>query len=295
MITASVVTYDHHLLDIEPVLRSLFASPVDIVYVIDQSENMLDLKQELLTYANKVLKGEPELREKLNKGFQLLYFPHENLGYGSGHNFAIRMAIEAGSTYHLVVNPDIWFGPEVFPTILSYMKQHPEVGQIMPRVLYPKGNEQRLVKLLPAPFDVFARLCLPERLFNQRNSTFELRHSNYSYSINAPYLSGCFMFFDTKALQEVGLFDEHFFMYAEDIDLTRRMHRKYQTLFFPQAIIYHKFSRASHRSFRLFRIHVLNLIMYFNKWGWWSDPERDEFNRRCLADIDECNSRLGQL
>ncbi|MBO7378708.1 MAG: hypothetical protein J6U31_03025, partial [Bacteroidales bacterium] len=144
MITASVVTYDHHLLDIEPVLRSLFASPVDIVYVIDQSENMLDLKQELLTYANKVLKGEPELREKLNEGFQLLYFPHENLGYGSGHNFAIRMAIEAGSTYHLVVNPDIWFGPEVFPTILSYMKQHPEVGQIMPRVLYPKGNEQRL-------------------------------------------------------------------------------------------------------------------------------------------------------
>lgn len=292
MITASIVTYDHHLLDIEPVLRSLFASPVDTVYVIDHSEHMMDLKQELLAFAGRVLQGEPELKQKVQAGFQLLYFPHDNAGYGSGHNFAIRMAIEAGSTYHLVVNPDIWFGPEVIPAIVGYMDAHPDVGQVMPRVFYPNGNEQRLVKLLPTPFDFFGRFFLPARMIYRRNARFELRHSNYSYIINAPYLSGCFMFFRLSALQEVGLFDEHFFMYAEDIDITRRIHRQYKTLFFPQANVYHKFSRASHRSLRLLRIHIANLVMYFNKWGWWKDTERDEFNRRCLEEVQDCNSRL---
>lgn len=294
MITASIVTYEHHLLDIEPVLRSLFASPVDVVYVIDHSERMLDLKDELQEFANRVLKGEPELRQKLQIGFQVIYYPHENNGYGGGHNYAIRMAIEAGSQYHLVVNPDIWFGPEVFPKIISYMVQHPEVGQIMPRVQYPNGQDQRLVKLLPTPFDIFGRLCLPEIFIHRRNARYELRHSKYTFQINAPYLSGCFMFFRISALQEVGMFDEHFFMYAEDIDMTRRMHQKYKTLFFPDAIIYHKFSRASHRSLRLFRIHIVNIIMYFNKWGWWKDKERHDFNKQCLREIDDRNSRLIQ-
>ena len=67
MITASIVTYNHHLLDFEPVLRSLFASPVDIVYVIDHSEDMLELKSELQEFADRVLKGEPELALKFHK------------------------------------------------------------------------------------------------------------------------------------------------------------------------------------------------------------------------------------
>ena len=57
------------MLDFEPVLRSLFASPVDIVYVIDHSDDMLDLKQELQEFAERVLKGEPELKQKAEKGF----------------------------------------------------------------------------------------------------------------------------------------------------------------------------------------------------------------------------------
>lgn len=291
MVTASIVTYNHHLLDIEPVLRSLFASPVDIVYVIDQSENMFDLKAELLAFAERVLNGEPELQKKLESGFQLLYYKHENVGYGGGNNFAIRMAIEAGSTYHLVVNPDIWFGPEVIPTIVSYMAAHPEVGQIMPRVFYPNGNEQRLVKLLPTPFDLFCRFFLPAWLFYNHNAKFELRHSNYEFIIDAPFLSGCFMFLNIAALKDVGLFDERYFMYAEDIDLTRRMHQKYKTLFFPKVNIYHKFSRASYHSFRLLGIHIVNVARYFQKWGWWTDPEREKVNKKCLQEVDEMISQ----
>lgn len=292
MITASIVTYNHHLLDIEPVLRSLLASPVDVVYVIDHSEEMFDLKDELQAFANRVLKGEPQLQMKLNQGFQLLYFPHENNGYGGGHNFAIKMAVAANSQFHLVVNPDIWFGPEVIPLLVAYMVQHPEVGQMMPRVYFPNGEDQRLVKLLPDPMDIFGRLCLPHCLIDRKNARYELRHTGYQYQFNAPYLSGCFMFFRTSALKEIGMFDERYFMYAEDIDITRRMHRKYQTLFFPEVCIYHKFNRQSHRSVKLFWIHVSNIARYFNHYGWWRDKERRVFNRQCLRDIDRINSKM---
>lgn len=285
MITASIVTYNHHLLDFEPVLRSLFASPVDIVYVIDHSSSMLELKSELQEFAQRVLNGEPELRQKANKGFELIYIPHENNGYGGGHNVALRLAQERNSKYHLVVNPDIWFGPEVIPSLVEYMNSHPNVGQMMPKVLYPNGQIQRLAKMLPTPMDLIGRFCLPGFFIRRRNTTFELQQSGFTKTLNVPYLSGCFMFFRMSALQDVGLFDEHFFMYAEDIDMTRRMHKQYETLYYPKNTIYHTFTRGSRKSFRLFRIHIVNIIMYFNKWGWWHDEERESINKKVMEQI----------
>ncbi len=287
MITASIVTYDHHLLDIEPVLRSLFASPVDVIYIVDHSEHMLELKDELQEFAAKVLQGEPELRRKEQAGFKMIYCPHENNGYGGGHNHAIRMADELGSQFHLVVNPDIWFGPEVMPELIRYMVLHPEVGQMMPKVLFPNGYIQRLAKLLPTPFDIFSRFCLPAFMIEKRNRRYELDCTGYTMVLDVPYLSGCFMMFRMSALKEIDMFDEHFFMYAEDVDISRRMHQKYKTLYYPPTVVYHKFCRASHRSLKLFWIHMTNMIMYFNKWGWWNDPDRRAVNKRCLREIIE--------
>ncbi|MBQ0057626.1 MAG: glycosyltransferase family 2 protein [Bacteroidales bacterium] len=286
VVTASIVTYEHHLLDIEPVLRSLFASPVDVVYIIDHSPNPTFLLPELQEFAERVLNGEPALKVKVQNGFRMEYFPHENNGYGGGHNYAIRMAQKLGSQYHLVVNPDIWFGPEVMPQLISYMVLHPEVGQMMPKVLYPDGSIQRLAKLLPTPLDMFGRLCLPRFIVNHRNIRFELQKSGFTMTLNVPYLSGCFMFFRMEALEKINMFDEErFFMYAEDIDITRRMHEHYQTLYYPPTTIYHKFSRASRRSLWLFWVHTINIVKYFNKWGWIRDEQRTRWNREVIKDI----------
>ena len=285
MITASIVTYNHHLLDIAPVLRSLFASPVDTVYVIDHSDDMMELKNELQEFAQRVLNGEPELKQKALKGFKLIYLPHENNGYGGGHNVALREAQRQGSKYHLVVNPDVWFGPEVIPALSKYMDENEDVGQMMPKVLFPNGDIQRLAKMLPTPSDLIGRLCMPRFLIDRRNKLFELRQSGFTKTLNVPYLSGCFMFFRMSALEEVGLFDEHFFMYAEDIDMTRRIHQKYKTLYYPSSTIYHTFTRGSRKSLRLFYIHVKNIIMYFNKWGWFNDKDRTEINNNVRMEI----------
>ena len=285
MITASVVTYNHHLLDFEPVLRSLFASPVDVIFVIDHSDDMLDLKQELQEFGERVLNGESELKQKVERGFKLIYIPHDNNGYGGGHNVAIKEAQKLGSRYHLVVNPDVWFGPEVFPILIEYMDAHAEVGQMMPKVMYPNGQIQRLAKMLPTPLDFFGRFCLPEFLIRRRNTRFELVQSGFTKTMNIPFLSGCFMFLRMSAVEEVGMFDERFFLYAEDIDMTRRMHQKYETLFFPKTTIYHTFTRGSRKSLRLMWIHIVSTIKYLNKWGWWRDEERREVNKDVMNQI----------
>lgn len=288
MTTASIVTYNHHLLDIEPVLRSLFASPVDKVFIIDHSVDIMpDLESELNEFRNRVLTGEPNLRQKVKEGFQMLYIRHDNNGYGGGHNVALREAIALGSEYHLVVNPDIWFGPRVIPALIAYMNSHTDVAQMMPKVLYPNGQIQRLAKMLPTPFDMFGRLCMPRKLIAHRNKTFELSESEYRMNLNVPYLSGCFMFFRVEHIKEIGLFDEHFFMYAEDIDVTRRLHERFKTIYYPQLPVYHKFSRDSRHSLRLFFVHIINIIMYFNKWGWFYDAKRKEYNKRLQQQIKD--------
>lgn len=282
MTTASIVTYDHHLLDIEPALRSLLDSPVDAIYIIDHSEHMLNLERELHEYEINYIRKRPDMKSRIKQGFMLHYERHRNNGYGGGHNVAIRQAREAGSDFHLVVNPDVWFGHEVVPVLQAYMTSYKDVAQMMPQIRFPSGEPQRLAKLLPTPRNIIGRFFSTNGS-DECNQRYELVPTGLKRIVNAPYLSGCFMFLRMKAMEEVGDFDEkYFFMYAEDIDLTRRLHRKWRTLYFPKVVVYHKFNRASHRSLKLFWIHVWNIVKYFNRYGWLHDAERVRMNNKVV-------------
>ena len=91
------------------------------------------------------------------------------------------------------------------------------------------------------------------------------------------------MLLRTEALLKSGLFDERFFMYPEDIDLTRRIHRDFLTLYYPSETIVHAHRQASYHSLRMLWIHATNMIRYFNKWGWLFDSERRLFNNLLLT------------
>jgi len=103
--------------------------------------------------------------------------------------------------------------------------------------------------------------------------------------LDVPYLSGCFMLFRTEALKEVGLFDERFFMYPEDIDLTRRIHAKYRTVFYPEVSIIHHHAQSSYLNLKMLFIHITNMVKYFNKWGWILDKERKIINKKILEQL----------
>ena len=202
----------------------------------------------------------------------------ENLGYGRAHNIALRESAYYKTDFHLVMNSDIRVKAEDIDAMCDFMLLNPQVGQLMPRVVNPDGTQQYLAKRLPSPMDVFGRRFLPKWLNARRNRRFELRDKDLSRPINAPYLSGCFMLLRTKAAVEAGLFDEHYFMYPEDIDLTRTIHRNYLTLYYPQWTITHAHAHASYNNKHMLRIHIQNMCRYFNKWGWFFDSERRRFN-----------------
>lgn len=277
MITASIVTYNNNLLDLEGILRSLLISPVQKLWIIDHSDIFTRLEGELQEYKRR----DDEYLKHEGRGFQLEYIKEDNKGYGCGHNVALRKAMEVGSQYHLVVNPDVWFGAEVIPALWRLMEEDDTIALVMPKVLFLNGSVQCLAKLLPSPMDLFCRFFMPGKLISKRNDRFELRHSGYNREMNVPFLSGCFMFLRISALRSEGIFDERFFMYMEDVDITRRLHAKYKTLFFPSVSIYHRFSRLSYHKWSLSLVHMISVVKYFNKWGWIYDSGRRRFNK-CL-------------
>ena len=205
-------------------------------------------------------------------------FNEANLGYGKAHNIALRESAYYKTELHLVMNSDIRVKADDIDAMHDWMMANPQVGQLMPKVLNPDGSQQYLAKRLPSPLDVFGRRFLPAWLMARRNRRFELRDIDLTRPVNAPYLSGCFMLLRTKAAVEAGLFDERFFMYPEDIDLTRTIHRNWLTLYNPQWSIVHAHARDSYKNKHMLRIHIRNMCRYFNKWGWLFDKERRSFN-----------------
>lgn len=221
-----------------------------------------------------------------NTGADYLHLPH-NPGYGAAHNVAIERALRGGISYHIVMNADVSFTTDVITPMIEFMETRPEVGQMMPKVLNPDGSIQRLCKLVPSPFDLFARRFLPFNLQEKFAERFELHEFSYDKRMFVPFLSGCFMLLRLKAIREVGSFDERFFMYAEDIDLTRRVAEKYDTLFFPDCSVVHAHEGASRKSLKMFFIHVFSAIKYFNKWGWIHDHGRNELNKKTLIQLNK--------
>lgn len=272
MTTASIVTYKTRKHDLDRVVASALSDGLDRIYVIDHSPDTA-------------------VRDFLPADDRIEYHRRPNLGYGAGHNFAIRKAMEAGARYHAVLNPDIYWEGRVVETLEGYMDEHPEVGQMVPKVLYPDGRLQYVCKLIPTPFDLIANRFLPAGLARKRVARYRLESSGYDRIMNVPYMHGCFFMLRTEALRDVGLFDERFFMYPEDIDLTRRIHEKWETLYYPSATIFHAHAAESRKWGKMMRIHAVNMIKYFNKWGWIFDGKRRKYNRRVLESLKTVNPR----
>ncbi|MGB4268678.1 MAG: glycosyltransferase family 2 protein [Spirochaetota bacterium] len=265
-INASIVLYNNRKEQLLKAIHSVLNTTLKVrLYLIDNSTN--DNLKEL---------------EKLDD--RIVYiFNNANLGYGKAHNIAIQKSIEDGVPYHLVLNPDVYFEKGVIEELYDFIEKNKDVGSVMPKVLYPDGEIQYLCKLLPTPLDLILRRFIPfENWKETRNEIYELRFTGYNKIMNIPYLSGCFMFLRVDILKKVGLFDERFFMYLEDTDLSRRIYRVAKNIFYPYVHIYHEYGKGSYKNKKLLMYHIQYAIKYFNKWGWFNDSERKKINQEIL-------------
>ena len=133
-----------------------------------------------------------------------------------------------------MLNPDVHFNAEVPAVLYRLMNDNKGIGLVMPKITYPDGRNQPLCKQFPSPLSLASRRFLGglgKSLFAKQLSRYELRHLDMGITREIPCLSGCFMFIRSAVLREVGLFDERYFMYMEDVDLCRRIGARYKTVF----------------------------------------------------------------
>jgi GT2 family glycosyltransferase len=264
-VAVSIVAYGHSSEEIAGLLRSLSQSRRSVhITVVDNSDTA-------------------SLRSIVEAGGAEYLHTPQNIGFGAGHNLAIRRTL-AQAKYHAVINPDISFEKDVLECLYNFMEVHPEVGQSMPAVCNLDGTEQRLTKRLPTPFDLFLRRFLGKFggwLAPKRWARYETRDLDISVAREIPCLSGCFMFLRSTTLEQVGLFDERFFLYMEDVDLCRRIGSIGKTVIVPEVVVMHGYHKGSYKQFRLLAHHLRSAIHYFHKWGWFNDSGRKTRNRRC--------------
>jgi GT2 family glycosyltransferase len=268
-VNASIVLYHNKKDQLIKAINSFLNSSLDAkLYLVDNSSN-------------------DELKElsELDDRIEYIY-NNVNLGYGAAHNIAMIKSIADSVPYHLVLNPDIYFESGVLEKLFEYMEENKDIGHIMPKILYPNDDLQKLCKLLPSPLDLFARRFIPLKSYVEKiNNRYELNFFDYDEIIEIPFLSGCFMFLRTDVLKRNCLFDEDFFMYLEDADLTRRISRISKTVYYPNVKVYHEYQRGAHTSKKLMWIFIKSVFTYFKKYGWFFDKERNKINNQTLKKL----------
>ena len=241
------------------------------VHVLDNSPSPLP-DSFLATYQGKI---------------EYIYGGH-NVGFGAGHNQLFQRLFNTGKApakYTLVLNPDAYFGPDLLASLLQRMEADPRIGLCIPRIANPDDSIQLVNKRLPSPAVMFlrpfvAQYKLLNTLLKPSMRRYLLQDMDLNRPLTCPFISGCFMFFRTSVLQELKGFDDRYFLYMEDVDLSRRAATKGLNVVFSDLTCNHHWERAAYKNKKLFRILVHSAFKYFTKWGWVFDCEGARLNKQ---------------
>lgn len=186
----------------------------------------------------------------------------QNIGFGAAHN---KVLDKIDSRYHVIVNPDIYFDYDILAAMAAYMDKNPDIGLVSPKVLYPDGRVQMLPKKDPRFIYLLSR-----RLNFGFLKKYRDRYEMALYGEDKPYdiefASGCFMFLRTDLYRKAGGFDERYFLYFEDADLSRSLRKLSKIQYNPDFYLYHHWERGGAKKAGLFLLQVKSMFKYISKW-----------------------------
>ncbi|RLC39158.1 hypothetical protein DRH27_00460 [Candidatus Falkowbacteria bacterium] len=198
----------------------------------------------------------------------------KNIGHGAGNNVGIK---RAQGKYISITNADTILFKDTFRKLYDYMEVNKNVGMVGPKQLNPDKSIQyscfRSYKLFTP---LYRRTPIGKFKFAQKDiDRFLMKDYSHKTEKEVSWLLGSFMFCREKALGEVGLFDERYFLYLEDTDLCRRFwNKKWKVVYYPEAEIIHNHARESAKEkwYKFFRsktarYHIISWIKYLKKWG----------------------------
>lgn len=225
-----------------------------------------DIETEIFVVDNNSVDGSAQLvREK----FPELYFIEnkENVGFSKANNQAVKLA---KGEYILLLNPDTVVEEDTFKKVTGFMDNHPEAGGLGVKMIDGKGNFLPESKRgLPTPWVAFYKMFGLSKLF-PNSSKFGKYHLSYlseNEIHDVEILAGAFMLLRKETLDKVGLLDETFFMYGEDIDLSYRILKGgYKNYYFPETtIIHYKGESTKKGSLNYVKVFYTAMIIFARK------------------------------
>jgi len=180
----------------------------------------------------------------------------ENLGFAKGNNIGIA---RTSGKYIVLVNSDVKFVHDCFSPMLSYMSEHPDVAMLGPKMLDRDLRVRRSTMRFPTVWNSMCRAMGLDRVFRRSRIFGGQMAADFDHhdTRDVEVLNGWFLMVRRSALETVGLLDERFFMYGEDIDWSYRFHRAAQRIvFFSEAEAIHYGGASSANSPVRFQIEM---------------------------------------
>lgn len=191
----------------------------------------------------------------------------DNVGFSKANNQAIRLA---KGKYILLLNPDTVVEEDTFTKIIRFMEEHPDAGGLGVKMIDGKGNFLPESKRgLPTPWVAFCKMFGLSKLFPKSKNfgKYHLSYLNENETHEVEVLAGAFMLMRKETLEKVGLLDETFFMYGEDIDLSYRITQGgYKNYYFPgTTIIHYKGESTKKGSLNYVKVFYKAMIIFAQK------------------------------
>ena len=244
------------------------------------NEKINDLKKTLVSFRNCLYAGEIIIIDNskfpyfktCTKNIENCQYIHNpsNPGFGASHNKAIKLL--SANKYHLILNPDVVIKDKKCLLKLYEQLIKLNASLVQPRIIGFDSKEQYLCKKDPTLLAMIIRmykLDLKFKVFEKYNNNYMMLQTAYTKKRNtrSTYLSGCAMMVNLRDFWKVFGFDERFFMYLEDADLTRSLNKVKGSYQIGNCFIFHRWAKESHTKWKLKLIAIISFIKYSLKWG----------------------------
>jgi GT2 family glycosyltransferase len=202
------------------------------------------------------------------KGLVKIIPSQENVGFAGGANRGISAG---GGEYVLLINPDLMITSECVQGMVNFLEGHEKVGAVGVKLVYPDGRRQPSRRRYPLLRGILAnRIGMMKNIFGAEIlDHYLMEDANHTEPEEVEWIIGACMMFKRRALQEVGPFDDGFFLYFEDADWCyRARERGWKVFFLPQFEAVHLYKQESRQGAnRQLLWHIKSLARLYKKHG----------------------------
>lgn len=192
-----------------------------------------------------------------------------NLGFGAAHNLSIK---QSHGRYVLLLNPDCrMLEPDVLAKMVRYMDDNPDIGILGPKVVNPDGSLQFSSRHFPTMFAAVFRHTIFGRLSPKNRFVRDYLMTDFAHDqiADVDWLSGSALMIRRETFEQMGLLDERFFMYLEDVDWCKRAHMAgWRVVYYPMVSVSHRIGAASDQNpVPMIKQHHRSMLRYYLKYN----------------------------